>query len=72
MAFSEYAYRDGSGYYKVSDESGPYWLDDSGVGTLLSTSWPTVAGASTSPLYHFRSGAGWFRNSTGAGPYTSS
>ena len=72
MAFADFAYWDGSGYYKIADQSGPYWLDDAGTGVLLSTSWPTVAGASTDPAYHFRSGAGWFRNTTGAGPYTSS
>lgn len=72
MAFADYSYRDGSGYYLIADQSGPYWLDDAGDGTLLSTSWPTVAGASTSSAYEYRDGAGWFRKTTGAGPYTAS
>ena len=73
MAFADFDYRDGSGYYSKADYSGPYWLDDDGVGTLLSTSWPSVSGASVDDVnYEYRSGAGWFRRSTGAGPYTSS
>lgn len=72
MAFADFEYRDGSGYYRKDDYSGPYWLDDSGDGTLLSTSFTAVSGASTNPDYEYRDGAGWFKKSTGAGPYVAS
>ena len=73
MAFSDFAIRRGSGYYRIDDSSGPYWLDDNGDGTLLSTSWPTVEGAATPGSgYEFGHDCGWFKITTKAGPYTAS
>jgi hypothetical protein len=65
-----FEYRVGCGYFKKSDQSGPYWIDDGGNATLL-IGMVAIVGASVSPLYVYRYGAGYFKRSTGAGPYAS-
>ena len=70
MAFADFEYLDNLGYIKKDDRSGPYWLDDSGVGTLMTTM-PALDGIATDAAYEYRDGAGWFKKSTGAGPYAS-
>lgn len=71
MAFADYEYRDGVGYFHILDDSGPYWLDQSGVATLM-ISRPSLAGISSSQAYEYRDSAGWFHKATGAGPYIAS
>lgn len=72
MAFTDYDYRDGSGYYKKTDMSGPYWLDDAGTGTLMTTMVAVPGASAAGSGYVYRDGAGWFKEATGAGPYAAS
>lgn len=71
MAFADYEYRHGVGYFSKADQSGPYWLDDAGAATLM-VSRPKLPGISQNPAYEYRDNAGWFHKTTGAGPYIAS
>lgn len=68
---SDYKLRVGDGYYKLSDGSGPYWADQAGVMTLM-TSMTAIVGAATNSAYRYEVGSGYFHTATGAGPYAAS
>lgn len=67
---SNYRLRLGDGYYK-DDGSGPYWADQAGVMTLMTTM-TAIVGAALNTAYHYKLGSGYFHTDTGAGPYAAS